>query len=64
MPKKGNYNHDYYRVRGKEPGNQDAQPERTRKEYAAARKKMPATGTTAPGNKGKQKVVTSNPKST
>jgi peptide chain release factor subunit 1 len=28
MPKKGNYNHDYYTVRGKEPGNQDVMPEK------------------------------------
>jgi hypothetical protein len=64
VPKKGNYNHDYYKVRGKEPGNQDAQPERIRKEYATARKKMRPTETTVPRNKGKRKVVTSNPKST
>ena len=63
MPKKGNYNHDYYKVRGKEPGNQDAQPERTRKEYAIRRKGVAPTGTTVPRNKGKQSG-TSNPKST
>jgi len=64
VPKKGNYNHDYYKIRGKEPGNQDAQPERTRKEYATGRKKVLLKGTAVPRNKGKQKVVTSNPKST
>jgi hypothetical protein len=63
VPKKGNYNHDYYKVRGKEPGNQDAEPERTRKEYAITRKKVAPTGTTVQRNKGKHKV-TSKPKST
>jgi peptide chain release factor subunit 1 len=32
MPKKGNYNHDYYKVRGKEPGNQDVMPDKNRQE--------------------------------
>ena len=34
MPKKGNYNHDYYKVRGKEPGNQDFLPDESHKEPA------------------------------
>jgi hypothetical protein len=53
MPKKGNYNHDYYKLRGKEPGNQDVQPEQTRKEYATLKKKGTAKGTTAPKKKRK-----------
>jgi hypothetical protein len=39
VPKKGNYNQDHYKIRGKEPGNQDIQPERTRQEYEIARRK-------------------------
>ena len=39
MPKKGNYNQDYYKLRGREPGNQDVLPERTRQEYGLTRKK-------------------------
>src|SRR5688572_3245732 len=34
MPKKGNYNHDYYKIRGKEPGNQDVMAEKNIKEVA------------------------------
>ena len=35
MPKKGNYNHDYYKVRGKEPGNQDVMPEKNKRELVS-----------------------------
>jgi peptide chain release factor subunit 1 len=35
MPKRGNYNHDYYKVRGKEPGNQDVMPEKNQQELVS-----------------------------
>ena len=41
MPKKGNYNQDYYKLRGKEPGYQDVLPERERQEYELAQKASP-----------------------
>jgi hypothetical protein len=41
MPKKGNYNQDYYKLRGKAPGNEDVLPERERQEYELAHKANP-----------------------
>jgi hypothetical protein len=38
VPKKGNYNQDHYKVRGKEPGNQDVETERARQEYGTQEK--------------------------
>ena len=60
MPKKGNYNHDYYKVRGKEPGNQDVIPEKNIQEMEAqtkpARKRAanrkPSTSGSASRKKG------------
>jgi hypothetical protein len=48
MPKKGNYNQDYYKVRGKEPGNQDVFPEKTKAapKRSAARKPKAQKSTT------------------
>lgn len=44
MPKKGNYNQDYYKLRGKEPGYQDVLPERERQEYELMHKEATSRG--------------------
>ena len=40
MPKKGNYNQDYYKIAGKEPGGSDILPEKARQEYGIERKNI------------------------
>ena len=40
MPKKGNYNQDYYKIAGKEPGASDVLPEEARQEYGIEREKL------------------------